>query len=161
MGAWFGFFIHRFFVLPAGWEGRASARPRASRRLPLPVLRETNHRLEGERPCEPPSALRAEGKWCRDPRTARPLSPHSRSRAKHLECGGKRYPARRRFFGVRRSALGVRRSQNGGVERRPDGQTLVPHGSPRARTPRIEISIGLSQGGRGRPLPTAHTQTTH
>ncbi len=39
-------FIRRFaqiaqvFVLPAGWEGRASARPRASRRLPLPALRE-------------------------------------------------------------------------------------------------------------------------
>ena len=35
--------------------------------------------LEGERPREPPSALCAEGKRCRGPRTALLLSPHSRS----------------------------------------------------------------------------------
>ena len=111
MGAWFGFFIHRFFVLPAGWEGRASARPRASRRLPLPVLRETNHRLEGERPCEPPSALRAEGKWCRDPRTARPLSPHSRSRAKNFAAAsGIPRDAAFSAFDVQRWAFGVHKT---------------------------------------------------
>ncbi len=46
---------------------------RTSRRSSLPALREMNHGLEGECPHEPPSALCAEGKRCRDPRTARLL----------------------------------------------------------------------------------------
>jgi hypothetical protein len=33
--------------------------------------------------------------------------------------------------------------------------------APLGTIPRIGISIGLSQSGRGRPRPTAHTQTTH
>ena len=42
--------------------------------------------MEGECPHEPPSAHSAEGKRCRDPRTARLLSPHSKLCASQF-CG--------------------------------------------------------------------------
>jgi hypothetical protein len=43
--------LRRFFFLSltAGWEGRASARPRVSRRLPLPALRAPGCRTRSQR----------------------------------------------------------------------------------------------------------------